>query len=195
MKRNELNHKARLEYLRCQEEMKRLELENKLQMKSKRVEDLELMKRRKQNERMNIQKRVNFERDVIYDELHKLPLQSKIKEYINKSRVVNCYEIPITSDHHLFPTHEPYEVVSAREDSKYDYPYISEEKIDDNEKLKRLVDDARRLEIERENIIQGLEDLNEQRRCNQIYDYKQNRIQREISDLQNKHDMEMIDYE
>lgn len=196
MKRNELNHKTRLEYIKCQEEMKRIELENKLQLKAKRVEELEYMKRKKQDERMNIQKRVNYERDIIYDELHKLPMQSKIKEYINKSRNVNCYEIPITSDHHLFPTHGPYEVVSARDESKYNgYDYVSEEKMDENERLKRLIDDGRRLETERENILEGLNDLNEQRRLNQIYDYKQNRIQREINDLQNRHEMEMVEYE
>lgn len=104
-KLKEEDHKRRLNMIKQEEELKRNELIDKINKKEMRIEYLEYQKAKQQNEKMAIQymfiiirKYVDNKMERIYDELHKLPIQSKIKEYINKSRIVDKYEIPITSD-------------------------------------------------------------------------------------------------
>lgn len=58
----------------------------------------------------------------------------------------------------------------------------------------KLIEKSRELEQERINILKGLNDLNEQKRLNQIYNYKQNQMRREILELQEKNVFSLSTY-
>lgn len=58
----------------------------------------------------------------------------------------------------------------------------------------KLIEKSRQLEQERINILKGLNDLNEQKRLNQIYNYKQNQMRREILELQEKNIFSLSTY-